>query len=82
LSVHFNYAVNLMPSLIVFKGEGTPILPPDGIGEAIGVGKEEVVNGDSLSRLHVEEDGVGNVKDVAGFRILSGEVLGLELIGR
>jgi len=75
--IHFDYPINLMAALIVFKGESPAILPPGKVRKVKGIGKEGPVNVYLLFGLDQEKDRLFNIERISWFGITKSEIFRL-----
>jgi len=80
--IDFDDAIDLVAALVVFKGKGAAVLPPDGVRHGvfiwtharsvIGIGKQRVVDYDLLFGLQLKKNGLAAVEHVPGLFVFIG----------
>ena len=80
--VHFDDAVHLMSALVVLKRESPAILAPDRIGQAVGIGKQVVVDDDLLFAGEIKKHRLRDIERVSRLCIIAHPVFRLDLIRR
>jgi len=75
--INFNYPINLVSTLIVFKSESPAVLPPGKVRKVKGIGKEGPVNVYLLFGLDQEKNRLFDIKRVAWFGIAKSEIFWL-----